>query len=184
MGNKEIAESWIAENRLFVDDWTAAALEGFWNDTSVRVPRTVEERRDGLKVWLEHFSLKMRVSFEQEFQSRFGSLSALLPETYIADVFDQNVWPQIRPDIQQYAIHGLAAAWVTGNMGDATTMNRPEQKNNRWHVPIGIRGYGDKLGEIVLTQDGDVLENMTTSRKQLLEAARGVQSHSVATAAR
>lgn len=184
MENTKILEDWFAENRPFIDNWTTAALQQFWNDASVRVPHTETERANGLQVWLERFQLKMRSEFEAGFRHQFASLSSLLAEDYIAGVFDQNVWPQIKPDVQRHAMHGFAAAWRTGHFGDATTVGTPQLRGQLWYVPLGIRGYGENLGEIVLTQDGDVLAEKTTSRKQLLEAARGTTIQAVAAAAR
>ena len=184
MSSTKIVEDWITENRPFIDRWTTTALQGFWNDTSVRVPRTLSERANGLAIWLEGFRLKMRSEFEMGFRHEFPSMSDRLPKNYVAEVFDQNVWPQIKADVQRYAMHGFAAAWVTGHLGDATTLGVPEQRGNYWHVSLGIRNYGDRLGEVVLTQDGDVLQDLTTSRKQLLEAARGTTVQAVAATAR
>ena len=184
MDNKVIADDWIAENRVFIQNWTTTALQQFWNDTSVHVPRAEAERANGLQIWLERFRLKMRSEFDVSFRHQFLSMSRLLPENYIAEVFDQNVWPRIKPDVQQYAMHGFAAEWVTGHLGDATTLGTPEQSGGYWHVPLGIRGYEGEFGEIILTQEGAVLQDRTTSRKQLLEAARGTTVRAVAATAR
>ena len=172
MNNKTIVEEWIAENRIFIDNWTTTALQQFWNDTSVRVPRTLSERADGLAVWLEGFRLKMRSEFEKGFRHQFASMSNHLPPSYVAEVFDQNVWPEIKPDVHRYAMYGFAAAWAGRYLGDATTIGAPVWDGQLWHVPLGIKGHGDNLGQIVLDADGEVIAEQTTTRISLLEAIR------------
>ena len=184
MDNTKIANDWITENRVFIENWRTTALKRFWDDTSVHIPRAESERANGLQVWLEQFRLRMRSEFEVGFRHQFPSMSDRLPEDYIAEVFDHNVWPKIKPDVQRYAMHGFAAAWRTGHFGDATTLGVPEQIGSYWYVPISIRGYEGEFGKIVLTQEGDVLQDKTTSRKQLLEAARGTAFRAVAATAR
>ena len=172
MDKTKVVNDWIADNRIFIDNWTTTALQRFWNDTSVRVPRTLSERADGLAVWLEGFRLKMRLEFEVGFRHQFPSMSNRLPENYIAGVFDQNVWPEIKPDVQRYAMYGFAAAWVGRHLGDATTIGVPVWNGRYWHVPLGLEGYGDDLGQITLDPDGEVLAELTTTRTGLLGAIR------------
>ena len=172
MNNTKIVEDWIAENHIFVNNWTTTALQRFWNDHSIRVPRTLSERANGLAVWLEGFRLKMRSEFEMGFHHEFSSMSARLPENSSTEVFDQNVWPRIKPSIQCYAMYGLAAAWVGRHLGDATTISVPIWEGQLWHVSLGIKGYGDNQGLITLDADGEVIAELTTTRTSLLEAIR------------
>lgn len=170
MDNTKIVSDWIAENRFFIDNWTTTALQQFWNDTSVRVPRTLSERANGLAIWLEGFRLKMRSEFELGFRHQFSSMANRLPENYIAEVFDYNVWPKIKLDVQQYAMYGFAAAWIGRHLGDATTIGAPVWDGQLWRIPVGIKGYGDNLGQITLDADGEVVAELTATRINLLEA--------------
>ncbi len=184
MDNAAIVTQWVAEDRTTLDQWIRMASEAFWADTSVRVPRSKSERQNGLSLWLEHCRLKLGVVLQDEFERHFPSLAQKLSASAILDIFNDHVWPKVMPEVQRYALRGLASAWVTENMGDATTLGQPNLDGELWHIPLGIRGIGDHLGRIVLTLNGDIVPHLTTSRKQLLEAARGSTLSTPAAAAR
>lgn len=173
MDNAAIVTQWVAENRTTFDQWIKMASEAFWADTSVRVPRSKSERQNGLSLWLEHCRLKLGVVLQDEFERHFPSLAQNLSASAILDIFNDHVWPKVMPEVQRYALRGLAAAWVVQNMGDATTVEQPYRHGELWHVPLGLHGISDSLGEVVLTLNGDIVPHLTTSRKQLLEAACG-----------
>ncbi len=169
MDNAEIVAAWIAENRPVIDRWISEAVRHFWEDASIRVPRTEAERRNGMEAWLEQRRLKLGARLQEEFPHQFPSLAQNLSPSFITSVFDELVWPKVKPEIQRYAIFGFAAAWIGRHMGDATTLGTPKRDGEQWCVPIGVRGHGDDLGQIVLTLDGEVILEMTTTRSDLLE---------------
>lgn len=90
----------------------------------------------------------------------------------------------MKQEVQRYAIFGAVAAWIGRYMGDATTIGVPERHGEQWRVPIGVRGYGDNLGQIVLNAEGEVVPGLTTSRSEILEAIREPALPSLTAAAR
>lgn len=184
MDDAEIVAAWIAENRSVIDRWISEAVRHFWEDPSVRMPRTEAERRNEMKSWLEQRRLKLDADLQEEFPQQFPSLAQSLSPSFLTSVFDELVWPQVKPEIQRYAIFGLAAGWIGRHMGDATTLGTPNRDGQQWRVPIGVRGYGDDLGQIVLNRDGEVIPEMTTTRGELLEGIREPSIPSLSAAAR
>lgn len=184
MGSSEIVTTWVAENRGVFNQWIGEATRLFWEDASVRLPRTEAERQNGMEAWLEQRRLKLGAALQEEFPRQFPSLAQHLSSSFITSVFDGLVWPEVKPEIQRYAISGFAAAWVGRHMGDATTLGTPKRDGQQWCVPIGVRGYSNDLGQIVLNLDGEVIPEVTTTRSDLLEALREPSLLSLATAAR
>lgn len=184
MDNAEIVAAWVAENRPLIDGWISEASRRFWEDASVRVPRTEAERRNGMEAWLEQRRLRLGAALQDEFPHLFPSLAQTLPASFITSVFDELVWPKVKPEIQRYAMSGFAAAWIGRHMGDATILGTPERDGQHWCVPLGVSGYGDDLGQIVLNLDGEVIPELTTTRRDLLEATREPSLPPVAAAAR
>ena len=124
--NPEIVADWAAENRAVINRWVEKALKRFWEDASVRGPRAESERRNGLEVWLEQQRLKLSAGLQEEFPQEFSPLASGLPPAYITRVFDELVWPEVKPEVQRYAIFGFCAAWIGRHMGDATTLGTPK----------------------------------------------------------
>lgn len=184
MGNSEIAGTWVAENRVVFDQWIGEATRLFWEDASVRLPRTEAERRNGMERWLEQRRLKLGAALQEEFPHRFPSLAQHLSPSFITSVFNELVWPEVKPEVQRYAIFGFAAAWVGRHMGDATTLSTPRRDGQQWCVPIGVKGYGDDLGRIMLNLDGEIIPELTTTHGDLLEAIREPSTRTLTTAAR
>jgi len=184
MNNAEIVSAWIAENRPEIDRWISEAMRRFLEDASVRLPRTEAARRNGMESWLEQRRLKLDASLQEAFPHQFPSLAQNLSPSLITRVFDELVWPQVKPEVQSYAIFGFASAWVGRHMGDATTVGTPRCDGWRWYVPIGVSGHGSDLGRIVLNLDGEVIPELTTTRRDLLEAIREPSLPPVAAAAR
>ncbi len=159
----------LETTQLEIAEWVRAASRLFWDDATVRMPRTEAARRNALEGWLAEQQAKLRANFEHAHPSA-------------AALFDPLIWPEVEPEVRRYAIFGFAAAWVGRHLGDATTIGTPTLGSYQWRVPLGVNGYRDDLGQIVLTLDGDVIAELTTTRSELLEAIRE-PSFSVFTAA-
>lgn len=184
MDNAEISAAWVAENRPEIDRWISEAMRRFLEDASVRLPRTEAERRNGMEAWLERQRLQLGASLQEAFLHQFPSLVQSLSLSFITSVFDELVWPQVKPEVQRYAIFGFASAWIGRHMGDATTVGTPKRDGRQWCVPLGVSGHGSDLGQIVLNLDGEVIPELTTTRRDLLEAIRETSLPPVAAATR
>lgn len=172
MSDHEIVSAWIEENRVPLRQWTNEAVRIFSEDASVRLPRTESERRNGMEEWLEQRRIKLAAALHEEFPRYFPSQVPHLLPSFVTSVFDELVWPQVKPEVQRYAIFGFAAAWVGRYMGDATTIGTPRRDGQQWCVPIGVKGYGDDLGQVMLNLDGEIIPEVTTTHGDLLEAIR------------
>lgn len=69
MENSEIVAEWIAENRPLIDLWISEATRLFWKNSSVRVPRTEAERRNGMEGWLEKQRLKLGADLQAQIEN-------------------------------------------------------------------------------------------------------------------
>lgn len=184
MDNAMIVKTWIAEDQPDFDRWIKSATEQFWSDTSVRLPRTPAERENNMAVWLDNCRAKLSLALDNEFRQCFPSLAAQVDPGLIRQMFNEHVWPNVEPTVRRYALRGLAATWVGGHVGDATTVGWPEPEGPLWRVPLRVRDHGENMGQVMLNADGDVLPNLTTTRDQILEELRGRRFPAVAAAAR
>jgi hypothetical protein len=167
----EILTKWAAENQPAIGRCIQSAMEALTDDASIRPPRTEAERRNSFAVWLAGCRNRIGPAIEAELWRQFPVLIEKLgdPEA----IMEQIVWPQVEEDLRRWAIRAQAAAWVSRHMGDLTTIGRPERVDIHWRVPLGIEGYGDNLGQVVLDTDGTVIPELTTTRDEMLEKISG-----------
>ena len=148
----------------------------------LRVPRTPEQRVNGFAVWLEEWRNKFALIIASALRCEAPTMFADMPEDILAEIIARQVWPDVVPFLQSYAVLYQAGEWGRKHFGDATIYHEPVQEGSTWRVPIGNVGCDARLGQIVLDTDGNVIESLTSTRAQLLERLRDNQLSPAATA--
>ncbi|HZT43912.1 MAG TPA: hypothetical protein VFA07_17225 [Chthonomonadaceae bacterium] len=170
---KQLVDEFFAEpeNKEKFNKCIQRAILSVMEDVSIRIPRTESERQNEFEHWLAAYREKLGPAMEEAFRIEFPSLykhKQLRPQT-IRQTVEEHLWPLIEDELRSYAIRGVASAWVSKHMGDATTIGLPQREGSYWRVPLGVNKYGENLGQVVLDADGNVITDLTTTRKQLLE---------------
>lgn len=62
-----------------------------------------------------------------------------------------------------------AIAWGRKNIGDAGLYGQPQSDGCFWRVALGVAGYGENMGQIMLDMDGNIVPEQTTTREELLK---------------
>ena len=138
----------------------------------LRPPRMVEQRTDAFAAWLEEWRNKFAPFIASALRCEAAEVFADMPDSVLAEVVAQHVWPELIPYLQSIAIDYQAGEWGRRHFGDATMYYKPIQEGSTWRVPIGVLGKGENLGQIVLDVDGNVIESLTSTKAQLLEKLR------------
>lgn len=154
-----------------------AAVAAIVNEVGLQVPRSEAERRNAFADWLAEQHDRLRPLLQAEWQKAF-------PELADADALGECLWSDVANWLRVYALRGQAAKWISHNMGNATTLGLPQRTETGWRIPIGVSGYGEELGQIVLDADGNVLLEQTTTHQHILEQIRGRKFSAPATTAR
>lgn len=143
-------------------------------DTSRRVPRAEADRANAFERWLDRYQRRLDPVIEAEARQEFPDLFGQEERTVEATaLLHDRIWPGVADFLREYAVRGQAAAWVGRHMGDATTIGWPERIGDRWRVALGVMGYGEDLGQVILDSDGNILPDETTTREQVLEVIGG-----------
>ncbi len=138
-------------------------------DVSLRVPRSEAEWQNAYADWLATCRVKYETPILAAIQNESPDLSARLDSDTLAMLFEEHVWPPVADWLRSYALRGQVAAWTTRYLGDALTIGQPERQGDYWHVPLGLKRFGDHLGEVVLDSNGTVIPALTSTREALLE---------------
>jgi hypothetical protein len=185
MDHAGAVSEWLARNRDEVDRVVQEAIDSLEQDTPLRVPRSEADRRNDFALWLSRYHERLVPRITDEIQQRLSArVSTPVPAEVLQKVVDDQVWPEVERFLRWYAIRGQAAGWVTRHMGDATTIGAPEPHPAGWRVPLGVAGYGDDLGQVVLDRDGNIVASLTSTANELREAMGGCARSAPATAAR
>ncbi len=144
------------------------AVETLHNDTTLRVPRSIEQRENGFTTWRNEWRDRLGTAIQEEFFRQFPGITRNLSPDSIKNIVIKSVWPQVEAELMTFALEGLARTWVRRHMGDATTIGRPRLETDHWVVPIGIKGYADDLGQVTLDSNGNVIEAASSSRNDML----------------
>ena len=77
--------------------------------------------------------------------------------------------------LRSYALRYQAGIWGRRRFGDATIYGAPVREGSIWIVPLSVARYGNNLGQIALDDDGNVIEDQSSTQAQLSEKIRGVK---------
>lgn len=181
-----IAQDFIRQPSLSsreIQQAVAIAIAVVETSPLLRPPRMVEQRTNAFAAWLEEWRNKFAPFIASALRCEASDMFADMPDSVLAEIVAQQIWPGVVPLLQSCALTYQAAEWGRKHLGDATMYYKPIQEGSTWRVPIGVLGKGENLGQIVLDVDGNVIENLTSTRAQLLERLRDNQLSSTATAA-
>lgn len=153
-----------------VDQLLPAALQLVESDTVLRVPRTDEECRDRFAEWLSTHRARLAPTIRQLIDR------AVPAQGHDAAAVEEAVWSRLSPVLLDFAVRGRAVQWVSRHLGDATTIGWSERTEEGWRIPLGVRGHGENLGQMVLDPDGRVVEALTSTRSCVRDAASQGQS--------
>ena len=140
-------------------------------DTSLRIPRTKEERQGAFSAWLSSYRLKLGPELQEQFRQQFPGVTQRFkdPNT-IKSIVENKIWPDVEAVLCSYAVRGLASDWVRSHMGDAVLVGKPDFRDDAWNVPLAVASVGEHLGYVALDKSGNVIEPLTSSRDALLRA--------------
>ena len=147
------------------------ALEAVKRDYSLRPPRSDEDRANGFADWLTRQRQKQEPMMREAVSATFAD-DAPLDEATTQRYIECCVWPEVEEWLEDYALGYYAGAWVRGHYGDAIYTSPSERFGALWRVPLGVNGYGKNMGQIVLDNEGNVIEDLTTTRLEILEKLR------------
>ena len=163
-----------AAHRAAVQRAVEIALEVVKRDRPLNFPRSAGDRANGFAAWLEWIEEKrakhepiMRAAIAEAFADA-APLDEMAAQKYV----DCCVWPAVEFWLHDIAIRYYAGAWARTHYGDAIGTYPMEPNGELWRVPLGIRGYADLLGQIMLDHKGNVIENLTTTRQEIQEILR------------
>ena len=167
MDLQEKPQEWIEANRPEIDKCVEHLYAYLDADPSMRLPRSEEDRKNGFEQWLNSYRQKIAPVMESEIRQTFPHLAAKSRSKEVEVLIEREIWPKVEADLRSYALRGVASAWISRHMGDATTIGQPEWEGSCWRVPIGVNKYGDNLGQIVIDRDGNMIPDLTTTREQM-----------------
>lgn len=171
-----------------VSEAVAAVEQRVVSNHSLRVPRKFSERENGFRPWLEAFfaggfeqwlnSYKHQLArqVQSEVLSAFpATFTQLQNKELIRETVETLIWPEIEPLLREraenllltYAVRGLALSWVVQNLGDGLLLGVPEEQNTKWHVPLHNRFTQERIAEVLLSRDGEMLSNAGALRTAL-----------------
>ncbi len=169
----EVLQQWLIEpeTQKRLNLCIQQAIENLKADTSLRVPRTQEERSRAFAEWLRSCHRNLGPGIQEQFRKQFPGIAQRLtdPNT-IKNIVEDKVWPDVEAVLRSYAVRGLASDWVRNHLGDAVLVGMPDSRDGVWNVPLAVTGVGERLGYVVLDKDGNVLVPLTSSRETLLKA--------------
>ena len=187
INRNKILQQWLTEpeTQRGLNLCIQQAIENLKANTSLRVPRTREERSRAFSTWLSSCRRDFGPAIQEQFRVQFPGIAQKLrdPDT-IKNIIEDKVWPSIETELRSYAVRGLASDWVRRHLGDAVLVGVPDVQDGIWKVPLAVTNSGDRLGCVVLDKDGDVLTPLTTSREALMKAIHDRRLPAVAAGSR
>ena len=182
----EVLQDWLEqpETQEKLRSCVQAAVERIEADTSLRVPRTEEERGGAFAAWLHSYQKKIGPEMQEQFRQQFPGIAQSLrdPDT-IKSIVEEQIWPDVAATLISYAVRGLASDWVRRNIGDAVLVGMPHFSDRAWNVPLAVIDVGENLGHVVMDTDGNIIARLTSSREALREAIHDRRLQAVAASA-
>ena len=68
-----------------------------------------------------------------------------------------------------YELKGKALYHILHHLGDAVCVGDPVWVDEGWRLDLGVKGRKGVYGQLLLAPDGEVIEERSTSRAELLE---------------
>lgn len=179
----EVLQQWLEEpetqKKLYL--CIQQAIAKLKSDTSLRIPRTEEERRGAFSAWLSSWQLKLGPELQEQVRQQFPGIAQNFKDPdLIKSIVENEIWPDVEAVLRSYAVRGLASDWVRSHMGDAVLVGNPDFHDDAWNVPLAVAGAGERLGYVALDKSGNVIEPLTSSRDTLLRAIDDRKLHAVA----
>jgi len=165
-----LAEQATQEKLQHCADFAISVLH---NDLTLRVPRSADQRTGGFADWRNVWHNRLGTAIQDEFHRQFPGITSRLSPGIINATEVDYIWPQIYSELLSFAIEGLTRAWVRRRMGDAVILKRPRSEGANWVVPIGIQGRDADIGQVVLDRDGNIIEENSSSRADILAHIHG-----------
>lgn len=77
---------------------------------------------------------------------------------------------EVRPLPSPEELRNKALHYAARRLGDAVFPGEPIWTGDGWRLPLRVRHHEGTFGQILLSREGEVVEERTTSRKELVEA--------------
>ena len=164
----------------------ARAARTFLNETSFRVPRNKELRRQRFAPRIAKYRERLEDNIADELNTKFPHISAASAKAAAA-IAMQQVMPSLGErarglyqSLLRKAVRGLALAWVSRQVGDGVLVGEPEWDGIVWHVPCQSRISMSPLGKISLDANGEILSDALATRNSVLAYLLRTQPAAVA----
>ena len=148
------------------------AVNAVYQDRPFTIPQSQEERANGFTAWIAQKRQRLEPKMRAALAEAFADV-APLDETTAQKYLECCVWPEVEFWLQDFAIRYHAGIWKQKHYGDGTYMMPIERFGDYWRIPIGVNGYGRNLGQIIVDNEGNVIEKLTTTRQEILEQLHG-----------
>ena len=171
-----------AAHRAAVQRAIEIALYAAQHDRTLRVPRSDEDRANGFADWLarkrQQHEPMMQAAVTEAFING-ADLNEMTRQKYV----DCCVWPTVEFWLHHHwALRAQASAWSSHHYRDSTTIGMPEAQGDMWRIPLGVYQCGDDFGQVMLDRDGNVIEHLTSTEKELAEKTCDKRVSAAATA--
>lgn len=78
-------------------------------------------------------------------------------------------WIEIRPEtVTEEQLENRALSYLLEHVGDALAVGKPQDKGDRWSVPVMVSYTGKSLGHLVFTGSGALLPDQSTPLEEML----------------
>ena len=78
-------------------------------------------------------------------------------------------WLEIRPEaVTEEQLENRALSYLLQHVGDALAVGKPQDKGDRWRIPVMVSYTGKCLGHLVFTGSGALLPDQSTSSEEML----------------
>jgi len=78
-------------------------------------------------------------------------------------------WIEIRPEtVTEEQLENRALSYLLEHVGDALAVGKPQDKGDRWSVPVMVSYTGKFLGHLVFTGSGALLPDQSTPLEEML----------------
>jgi hypothetical protein len=87
---------------------------------------------------------------------------------------------EVRRAPDALAIRNAALRYVWRRLGDAVGVEEPYWDGEFWNVPLVVRGHAGSPGRLLLTEQGEISAERSTTKAEILEALDAARPHSTA----
>jgi hypothetical protein len=154
-----------------------AAETALRQDYSLRLPDLSPSSRDRLSSWVEANLKRQTLTIETVTRdavadvlrsANYDGKAYELATMILSEQIRRGVTKHLRRYLASFAIQGTALRWTSSNLRDGYAVAQPERRGRAaWSVPVVRRKDDFRVGEVRLSQDGQILTSAAEIRDQI-----------------